>query len=110
MAGEWGPVPSAQGYVLYRAVQEGLTNARRHAPRSAVELTLTRLGSTIGLTMTNPARGTRAVEPGRGIVGMRERVESLGGTMTARVVAEHFELTVTLPVDITTEQRAEVSA
>lgn len=110
VAGEWGPVPSAQGYVLYRAVQEGLTNARRHAPRSAVELTLTRLGSTIGLTMTNPARGTRAVEPGRGIVGMRERVESLGGTMTARVVAEHFELTVTLPVDITTEQRAEASA
>lgn len=110
VSGEWGPVPSAQGYVLYRAVQEGLTNARRHAPRSGVELTLTRLGSTIGLTMTNPAHGARVVEPGRGIIGMRERVESLGGTMTATVVDERFELTVTLPVDISTEQRTEVGA
>lgn len=110
VVGDWGAVPSAQGYVLYRAIQEGLTNARRHAPRSAVALTLARAGSTIGLAMTNPARGAGAVAPGRGIVGMRERVESLGGTMTATVVDERFELAVTLPVDVGAEQRTEVGA
>lgn len=108
--GDWGAVPSAQGYVLYRAVQEGLTNARRHAPRSVVTLHLTRAEASIGFTMTNPARGAGAVEPGRGIVGMRERVESLGGTMTADVADHQFRLTVALPVDVTADQRAEVDA
>lgn len=96
--GTWGTVPPAQGYVLYRAVQEGLTNARRHAPRSAVTLTRTQVGSRIGFTMTNAARGAGPVEPGRGTIGMRERVESLGGTMTASVVDVRFELAVALPV------------
>ncbi|MEP7765167.1 histidine kinase [Sanguibacter sp. 25GB23B1] len=108
--GEWGAVPSAQGYVLYRAVQEGLTNARRHAPRSVVTLDLTRAEATIGFTMTNPARGAGAAEPGRGIVGMRERVESLGGTMTAELANHRFLLTVSLPVDVTADQRAKVDA
>ena len=108
--GVWGAVPSAQGYVLYRAVQEGLTNARRHAPRSPVILDRTRAGATIGFTLTNPARGSGAVEPGRGIIGMRERVESLGGTMTAELADHRFRLTVALPVDVTADQRAEVGA
>ena len=103
--GEWGTVPSAQGYVLFRAVQEGLTNARRHAPRSPVSLDRTRAGSTIGFTLTNPARGAGSVAPGRGIVGMRERVESLGGTMTASVEDDRFELAVTLPVAVDAHPR-----
>lgn len=98
--GEWGTVPAAQGYVLYRAIQEGLTNARRHAPRSAVSLTRTRAGSTIGATMTNSVREVSVAPPGRGIIGMRERVESLGGTMATAVVDGIFELAITLPVDV----------
>ncbi|PFG34861.1 sensor histidine kinase [Sanguibacter antarcticus] len=107
--GGWGTVPSAQGYVLYRAVQEGLTNARRHAPRSLVTLARTRACSTVGFTMTNLSRGTGPAEPGRGIIGMRERVESLGGTMTAEFGEDRFHLMVTLPVDVTAHGRAEVS-
>lgn len=109
--GSWGAVPAAQGYVLYRAVQEGLTNARRHAPQSAVALTRTRAGTTTGFTMTNTARHTGPVEPGRGIVGMRERVESLGGSMSTAVVDGRFELAVTLPVSADTDAlAAEVGA
>ena len=98
--GVWGAVPPAPGYALYRAVQEGLTNARRHAPQSVVTLTLTQAESTIGFTMTNPtdARDGDAVEPGRGTVGMRERVESLRGTMTTSIVDGRYELTITVPV------------
>ena len=42
--------------------------------------------------MTNPT--DRDVEPGRGLIGMRERVEALGGTMTAVVVDGEFVLEI----------------
>ena len=101
--GAWSAVPPAQGYVLYRAVQEGLTNARRHAPRSAVALTRTQGGSTIGVTMTNSAHDISVAAPGRGIIGMGERIASLGGTMSASVVDDRFELRITLPLDLDAE-------
>ena len=97
--GRWEDVPPAPGYVLYRAVQEGLTNARRHAPQSVVTLTLTQTASTIGFTMTNSTDDSDGddVEAGRGTVGMRERVESLGGAMSTSIVGGQFELTITVP-------------
>ncbi|MBI9115595.1 histidine kinase [Sanguibacter suaedae] len=108
--GAWGAVPPAQGYVLYRAVQEGLTNARRHAPREVVTVTRTRERSTVGVTLSNPVRRPRTVAPGRGLVGMRERVEALGGTMVASVEEGRFTLAVTLPVDVTVNSAVEVGA
>jgi signal transduction histidine kinase len=45
--------------------------------------------------MTNPAQ--RDGDPGRGLIGMRERVEALGGTMTAVVVDEVFVLEIEVP-------------
>jgi signal transduction histidine kinase len=93
--GEWNDVPPATGYVLYRAVQEGLTNARRHATGEAAQLTRTQTGDAVGFRMTNAADGP--AEPGRGLIGMRARVEALGGTMTAVVVDKEFVLDVAVP-------------
>ena len=36
-----GPLPGALGRTVYRVIQEGLTNARKHAPGAAVEVTVT---------------------------------------------------------------------
>ena len=94
--GDWGEVPAAAGYVLYRAVQEGLTNARRHTPEAAVRLERRSDGRRVGFTMRNPATAT-AGGTGRGLHGMRERVESLGGTMSAARSEGDFVLDVTLP-------------
>ena len=93
--GEWRDVPPATGYVLYRAVQEGLTNARRHAPGVTARLSRTQTDGAVGFRMANPAE--RDAEPGRGLIGMRERVEALGGTMTAVVVDEEFVLEIQVP-------------
>ena len=98
-AGAWSDVPAAHGYVLYRAVQEGLTNARRHAPGAAVTLTLQERDGVVGFRMANATRATGPVEPGRGLLGMRERVEALGGAVSAEVDAGTFVLVVTLPLD-----------
>ncbi|WP_315096800.1 histidine kinase [uncultured Cellulomonas sp.] len=96
LSGGWHDVPPATGYVLYRAVQEGLTNARRHAAGTRTTVRRTQTADAVGFRMTNPA--DRGAEPGRGLIGMRERVEALGGTMTAVVVDKEFVLDVAVPV------------
>lgn len=96
--GEWDDVPATQGYVLYRAVQEGLTNARRHAPGSTVVVARTQAEGRVGFVMSNAAVGDAPPGPqGRGLLGMSERVAALGGSLHADVDAGRFVLSVDLP-------------
>nr|WP_281358973.1 histidine kinase [Isoptericola chiayiensis] len=100
LTGRCDGVPDAPGYVLYRAAQEALTNARRHAPGAPTTVELTHAAQVAGLRVTNPVDRTDAVVvPGRGLTGMRERVEALGGALTAGVEDSAFALVVTLPTD-----------
>ncbi|MEU4607257.1 sensor histidine kinase [Kribbella sp. NPDC023972] len=70
----------------YRVVQEALSNAVRHSPRSSVQVTVRRDGGELTLEVRNgpaqsderPVRGS-----GQGLVGMRERVALLDGTVSA---------------------------
>ncbi|WP_217547362.1 sensor histidine kinase [Streptomyces sp. GbtcB6] len=76
---------------LLRIAQEALTNAARHAPGGDVRVELTFAASSTTLRIRNrPA--TRAVNAGvgsgMGLIGMRERVALLGGTVTAGPVTE----------------------
>jgi len=76
---------SARSTALFRIFQETLTNVARHARASHVNVVLTHFGETVEMTVTDDGRGIRAeeVSDGRslGIVGMRERVRSLGGQL-----------------------------
>ncbi len=78
------PVPDAAGRALYRIVQEGITNARKHAP--GAELRIDVRGSPddgIGITLRNPlgfgTRGTATPGAGLGLVGLAERAALRGG-------------------------------
>lgn len=93
--GEWPTIAAAPGYVLYRAVQEGLSNARRHAPGAEVVLERWASADAVGIRLSNVSAADAI--PGRGLIGMRERVEALGGTMTARAGDGRFALDVALP-------------
>ena len=74
---------TAQEVVLLRAAQEALTNVRKHADASAVELVLaSQPGGGIRLIITDDGRGASdAVTEGFGLAGMRERVETAGGVL-----------------------------
>lgn len=93
--GRWHDVAAGPGYVLYRAAQEGLTNARRHAPGTTTTLVRSQGEGTARLRLANPA--VAAGPTGRGLIGMRERVEALGGTVSAGVVGGQFVLDVAVP-------------
>lgn len=68
--------------VVHRVVREGLTNAARHAPGTRVEVALDgRPGRDLTVTVTSgeSAAGTAPEGAGTGLVGLRERVETLAG-------------------------------
>jgi signal transduction histidine kinase len=68
----------------YRIVQEALTNVRRHAEASAVQVRVLRSGQHLEISVTDDGKGA-ACEPeaGNGLIGMRERVAIHNGTLYA---------------------------
>jgi len=72
--------------VVYRLLQEALTNAARHAEATHVEVDLRVTPTQVHLTVRDNGRGITAEQLGDqrslGLLGMRERAESRGGTVT----------------------------
>jgi len=81
------PVSDHTELLLYRVVQESLTNVMRHAAATAVVITLRVAGDQLVLTVEDNGRGMAAERPAGkrfGIIGMRERTLALGGQFTIR--------------------------
>ena len=78
-------------HAVHRAIQEGLTNARKHAPGQPVSITVREAAGAVDIEMRNPtpcndsgadANGVEGGAGGYGLVGLRERVELSGGRMS----------------------------
>lgn len=83
-------VPAAVGAAGYRIAQEALTNAARHAPGSAVEVSVSADAEALEIRVSNgrPDRASAgppsaSVGVGHGLTGMRERARGLGGIVDA---------------------------
>jgi signal transduction histidine kinase len=77
--------PLEQGIELtaYRVVQEALTNARRHAPGSAVDVEVEYHGDALVVQVRDNGPGPGGGDVvGHGLAGMRERVAMSGGTLS----------------------------
>jgi signal transduction histidine kinase len=100
MMGERRPVEPKSALALYRVVQEGLTNIRKHASASRVdvELDFTQEDS-IRLTLRDDGVGAADTSGGFGLIGLRERVHLLGGEFCVDTApGKGFILEVTVPV------------
>ncbi len=99
---EVGQVPAAVSREAYRIVQEGLTNALRHAGKVPVRLRLGVAGDRLEMEMSNPlgAPGGEASRHGggRGLDGIRERVTVLRGEMSAGPEEGGWRIHVSLPL------------
>lgn len=93
-----GSLDAAGRDAVHRAVQELLTNARRHAPGAPVTLDLDWDDGRLTVTASTPPGAARGDSPGggHGLAGMRERVAAAGGTMTVRE-GPPFEVVLHLP-------------
>ncbi|MFG2065783.1 sensor histidine kinase [Micromonospora tulbaghiae] len=96
-------VPAAIGRSAYRIVQEGLTNARKHAPGAVVTVRLAGgPGEGLAVEIVNPwpvgAPATAIPGTGTGLVGIAERVTLAGGRLEhGRDADGAFRLTAWLP-------------
>ena len=91
--GEARTLPAEAGLALYRGAQEALTNVARYAPTAAITVLLHYASTATTLTVENrlpalvPSQPTDVdlvgVGGGRGLAGMRERLERLGGSVHA---------------------------
>ena len=100
-------LPGAVGRTAYRLVQEGLTNARKHAPGQPVRVLLDgRPGDTLLIELTNPvtpvtpggSAGPTVNGSGTGLIGLTERVRLVGGELEHAISADgEFWLRARLP-------------
>ncbi len=84
--GDPRPLAPATGLVLVRVAQEAVTNARKHAAGAGVTISLAFTDAGAELTVDNAFTGPSpltAAGGGYGLQGMRERVELVGGTLSA---------------------------
>lgn len=89
--GDRDGVPAVLAELAFRVVREALTNALRYAPGSAVHVLLRGEGRSLTVRVDNAASTTAApgiVGTGQGLRGLRDRVEELGGRLTAGVTAD----------------------
>jgi signal transduction histidine kinase len=92
------PLPPPAKQALFRAVQEGLTNARKHARASQAEVTLDYRNASVCVTVRDNGAGAARTEGGFGLLGVRERAQLLGGQVEVRTApGEGFTLHVEVP-------------
>jgi signal transduction histidine kinase len=101
LVGDLQGLPEEVNITIYRVIQEALTNVARHSRARHVELRVAREADALTVTLTDDGAGATAPWEGGGVglIGMRERVESLGGSMQVVTAPERgFSVTATLPL------------
>jgi len=103
-------VPAAVGRAAFGIVREALTNAAKHAPGSHVSVDVGQLDGALSVAVLNgaPQAGARASTSGtggRGVAGMRDRIELLGGKQSMGATAEGgYEVLAVIPLGATLGQ------
>jgi signal transduction histidine kinase len=99
-------LPSDAGLALYRGAQEALTNVARYAPGAAIDIALRYEPDHTTLRVEDRSRlvagsqvgeGLPGVGGGRGLAGLRERVERIGGSVHAGPTDEGWLVEVVVP-------------
>jgi signal transduction histidine kinase len=95
------PLPRAIDLSAYRIVQEGLTNALKHAQASRADVTLHYAPDELRIEIRDDGAAAAGSDGlGFGLLGIRERVKIYGGDMTAgRAPEGGFVLTARLPLE-----------
>jgi signal transduction histidine kinase len=96
-------VSAAVGLALYRITQESLANIAKHCPaaKAQVELSISPTTAALSVVNTLPVRvpDTAVAPDGRGLSGMRQRVELLGGILDAGPCSEGWSVRAEIPLN-----------
>ncbi|MBA2551722.1 MAG: hypothetical protein H0V13_11850 [Nocardioidaceae bacterium] len=96
--GDLAGIEPIVGLAAYRVVQESLVNATRHAPGTPVRVCVRVLPDAVEVEVVDTGGGHPPVAgSGVGIVGMRERVEALAGSLTAGPTGNGWRVLARVP-------------
>jgi signal transduction histidine kinase len=104
--GDSRTIPPDVGLALYRGAQEALTNVARYAPGATVDVVLRYDTDHTTLTIENrvalgsdsaAADGLQGVGGGRGLAGLRERLDRVGGSVQAGPIEAGWRVEVVVP-------------
>jgi signal transduction histidine kinase len=96
--GDVSRLPATVGLALYRILQEALTNVVKHAPGSAATVRLAVEPGTARLSVLSTGTAQHA-GAGHGLLSMRERAESLGGSCAAGPDRQGWLVSATFPLN-----------
>jgi signal transduction histidine kinase len=97
LRGSRDPLPRGVAWAAYRILQEALTNATRHG-RGSAQVIVSFQPRAVEITVTNPTTGNGVPNrAGHGIIGMRERVALLGGSLETGADRGVFRVHARLP-------------
>jgi signal transduction histidine kinase len=95
--GDRRPLAPTTDQAAYRILQEALTNAARHGSGRA-EVRVRYAKDELELTVRNPVTPGAAPKDGHGLIGMRERAQLLGGSLSAGASGREFTVDAVLPI------------
>ncbi len=105
IAGDLAGLPQAISLNIYRIAQECLTNAARHGKPHDVRLHIERLGASgagaVAMSVEDDGGGSSAqlqAAPGYGILGIRERVAALGGSLSIDQAGRGVRVAALIPL------------
>jgi len=99
--GDARTLPADRSLALYRATEEALTNVARYAPSGCATVTVRYGPARTTLSVDNGASDTPPLQgmgSGRGLQGLRERIERAGGTMSAGATPDGWRVEIEVPV------------
>jgi len=108
-SGELGNLDEYSNIMLYRIVQEGLTNITKHASAGHVQIEMKQAGQSLQLIINDNGKGIDVHQAGNirglGLIGMRERVETIEGVFNIESApGKGFCIRITVPLNKVAEQ------
>lgn len=92
------PISNEHGVVLYRVIQECLTNVMRHSPSKQVTILIGKSAvNTLSFTISNPISMNEKFSLGFGLTNMQARVKEIGGQLYIHQTEEQFVVQGMIP-------------
>jgi signal transduction histidine kinase len=99
LSGDPAMVPSSLQPTIIRTIQESLTNAKRHGNANSFLLKIICTNEAITMVTKDNGMGVQAIEPGFGLINMKERIQEHGGNVFFEsIVGEGFQMNVHFPL------------
>ncbi len=93
-------VDARQAEVIFRCVQEALTNIVKHSNANSCDINLSIEAHAIVLSISENGHSSAQIVPGNGLIGMQERVVNIGGELDYQATETGFSLTAKFPINV----------